>query len=132
VQPHSATEQEVMDHSLSELTVMTEHRRVRLLQSRKKLPAILWAVLIVGGIVTVGSTCLFGIEDFKLHSVQGFEISFLVSLMLVAIAAIDRPFQGQVRVAPEAFQYAIDTMDHTWPQQGGGRGIGPTGGRTLS
>jgi hypothetical protein len=117
VQPHRATEQEVMDHSLSELTVMTEHRRVRLLQSRKQLPAILWAVLIVGGIVTVGSTCLFGIEDFKLHIVQVFEISFLVSLMLVAIPAIDRPFQGQVRVTPEAFQYAIDTMDHTWPQQ---------------
>jgi len=54
VQPHTVTEQQVMDHSLSELTVMTEHRRIRLLQSRKKLPAILWAVLIVGGIVTVG------------------------------------------------------------------------------
>jgi hypothetical protein len=48
--------------------------------------------------------------------VQVFEISFLVSLMLVAIASIDRPFQGQVRVSPEAFQYAIDTMDHAWPQ----------------
>ena len=54
VQPHTVTEQQVMEHSLSELTVMTEHRRIRLLQSRKKLPAILWAVLIVGGIVTVG------------------------------------------------------------------------------
>jgi Protein of unknown function (DUF4239) len=54
VQPHTAAEQEVMDHSLSELTVMTEHRRVRLLQSRKKLPPILWAVLIVGAIVTGG------------------------------------------------------------------------------
>jgi len=65
----------------------------------------------------LGSTCLFGIEDFKLHIVQVFEISFLVSRMLVAIAAIDRPFQGPVRVTPEAFQDAIDTMDHTWPQQ---------------
>ena len=91
---------------------MTEHRRIRLLQSRKRLPAILWAVLIVGGIVTVGSTCLFGIEDFKLHIVQVFEISFLISLMLVAIAAIDRPFQGQVHVSPDAFQYAIETMNH--------------------
>lgn len=92
---------------------MTEHRRIRLLQSRKRLPAILWAVLLVGGIVTVGSTCLFGIEDFKLHVVQVFEISFLISLLLVSIAAIDRPFQGQVHVPPEAFRYAIDTIDHS-------------------
>jgi len=112
VAPRTSTEQQVMDHSLSELSTMTEHRRIRLLQSRKRLPAILWAVLIVGGIVTVGSTCLFGIEDFKLHIVQVFEISFLISLMLVAIAAIDRPFQGQVHVSPDAFQYAIETMNH--------------------
>lgn len=113
VQPHTATEQQVMDHSLSELTTMTEHRRIRLLQSRERLPALLWAVLIVGGIVTVGSTCLFGIEDFKLHIVQVFEISFLISLMLVSIAAIDRPFQGQVHVPSDAFRYALDTMDST-------------------
>jgi hypothetical protein len=113
VQPHTATEQQVMDHSLFELTAMTEHRRIRLLQSRQKLPAMLWAVLIAGGIITVGSTCLFGIADFKLHIVQVFEISFLISLMLMAIAAIDRPFQGQVHVPPDAFRYAIETMDHS-------------------
>jgi hypothetical protein len=70
------------------------HRRIRLLESRERLPALLWAVLAVGGIVTVGSTCLFGVDNFKLHMVQVFEISFLLSLMLVAIASIDRPFQG--------------------------------------
>jgi hypothetical protein len=43
------------------------------------------------GIVTVGSTCLFGVDNFKLHVVQVFEISFLLSLMLVAITSIDRP-----------------------------------------
>lgn len=104
-----------MDHSLSELTSMTEHRRIRLLQSRQQLPAMLWSVLIVGGIVTVGSTCLFGVENFKLHVVQVFEISFLLSLMLVAIASINRPYQGDVRVSPEAFRYALDTMNEPVP-----------------
>lgn len=111
MQPQTANEQRIMDHSLSELSTMTEHRRIRLLQSREGLPALLWAVLIVGGIVTVGSTCLFGIDDFKLHIVQVFEISFLISLMLVAIAAIDRPYQGMVHVPSDAFRYALDTMD---------------------
>lgn len=111
VQPRSAGEQTVMDHSLSELSSMTEHRRIRLLQSRQKLPALLWAVLIVGGVVTVSSTCLFGVENFKLHMVQVFEISFLLSLMLVAIASIDRPYQGDVRVGPGAFRYALETMN---------------------
>jgi hypothetical protein len=116
VKPQTITEQQVMDHSLSELSTMTEHRRIRLLPSRKRLPPILWAVLVVGGIVTVGSTCLFGIDDFNLHIVQVFEISFLISLMLIAIASIDRPFQGQVHVPSDAFRYALDTMDHSSDQ----------------
>jgi hypothetical protein len=111
VQPRNASEQTVMDHSLSELSEMTEHRRIRLLQSRQHLPALLWAVLVVGGLVTVGSTCLFGIENFKLHVVQVFEISFLLSLMLVAIASINRPYQGDVHVGPGAFRYALETMN---------------------
>jgi len=115
VQPRNSGEQTVMDHSLSELTSMTEHRRIRLLQSRQRLPALLWSVLIVGGIVTVGSTCLFGVENFKLHMVQVFEISFLLSLMLVAIASINRPYQGDVHVSPEAFRYALDTMNEPVP-----------------
>jgi len=115
VQAHNASEETVMDHSLSELTSMTEHRRIRLLQSRQRLPPLLWAVLIVGGIVTVGSTCLFGVDNFKLHMVQVFEISFLLSLMLVAIASINRPYQGDVHVSPEAFRYALETMDEPVP-----------------
>jgi hypothetical protein len=115
VQPRNSGEQTVMDHSLSELTSMTEHRRIRLLQSRQRLPAMLWAVLIVGGIVTVGSTCLFGVENFKLHVVQVFEISFLLSLILVAIASINSPYQGDVHVTPEAFRYALDTMNEPVP-----------------
>jgi len=111
VQPGNASEQTVMDHALSELTEMTEHRRIRLLQSRQHLPAILWAVLVVGGLVTVSSTCLFGVENFKLHVVQVFEISFLLSLMLVAIASINRPFQGDIHVGPGAFRYALETMN---------------------
>ena len=76
---------------------------------------MLWAVLVVGGIVTVGSTCLFGVDNFKLHMVQVFEISFLLSLMLVAIASINRPYQGTVHVSPDAFRYALETMNEPFP-----------------
>jgi hypothetical protein len=132
VAPHNATEQAVLDHSLTELTTMTEHRRIRLLQSRERLPALLWAVLIVGGTVTVGSTCMFGVESLKVHVVQVFEISFLLSLMLVAIAGIDRPFQGDVHVEPEAFRYALETMNESAavtvnpPEEGAAHDGGPS------
>jgi hypothetical protein len=115
LQNQDTSQQLILDHTLSQLTNLTEHRRIRLLQSHKQLPAILWAVLIVGAIVTVASTCLFGVENFRLHVLQVSALTLLVSLMLVAIADIDRPFQGNIRVPPDGFLYALHTFDQ-WQQ----------------
>src|SRR5580693_4269037 len=96
--------------SLGEQTNMTEHRRLRELQSASKLPGILWTVLIVGGVLTTFSSCLFGTDNFKLHAIQVFSLSFLLALALVAIADIDRPFRGAVHVNPLGFEHARDTF----------------------
>ncbi len=104
-------EQMSLDHVFTELTNMTQHRRIRELQSRTKLPGILWAVLIVGGTITILSSCLFGIHNFKLHLFQIITFSLMLSLALVAVADIDRPFQGSVRVSPAGFDYARATIE---------------------
>jgi hypothetical protein len=107
---HSSGEQEILNHLITELTSMTEHRRIRMLQSRKSLPRILWAVLIVGGIVTVGTSCLFGVDNLRLHAIHTVALTLLVSLMLIAIADIDSPFRGVVHVSPDGFRLALETM----------------------
>jgi lipid-A-disaccharide synthase-like uncharacterized protein len=104
--PATFAEQSSMNLTLTEIASMTEHRRVRELQSQSKLPSILWVVLLVGGLITMVSACLFGTENFKLHALQVFSLTLLLSLALVAIADIDRPFQGTVRVSPMGFERA--------------------------
>ena len=89
---------------------MSEHRRLRHIESRLKLPAILWAVLVVGGVVVIGSACLFGCQNLALHVIHVFVLSLLLSLVLVSIAEIDRPFQGPVHVQPESFILAQQTF----------------------
>jgi hypothetical protein len=89
---------------------MTQHRRIRELQSRTSLPAILWTILIVGGVVTVGSSCLFATENFKLHLILVVSLSLMVTLALVATADIDRSYQGSVHVDPDAFRLARETF----------------------
>jgi hypothetical protein len=108
--PASLSEQTSYNHVVTELTNMTEHRRVRELQSKSKLPGILWTVLIVGGVITTLSSCLFGTENFKLHAMQVFSLSLLLALALVAIADIDRPFRGAVHINPLGFEHARDTF----------------------
>jgi hypothetical protein len=111
IQPRSAGEQVGLEQAFGELREMTEHRRIRALQSRSHLPPLLWAVLIVGALVTIISSCLFGIENFKLHVVQVSFLAFLLALVLVAIADIDSPFKGPIQVSPDGFRYAVQTID---------------------
>jgi hypothetical protein len=116
--PVTFVEQTSMSLTLAEIASMTEHRRVRELESESKLPAILWIVLILGGGITTVSSCLFGTDNFKLHALQVFSLTLLLSLALVAIADIDRPFQRTVHVLPRGFdrarvtftQFPVDTQ----------------------
>jgi len=109
--PEDTAQQTRTTQAFAALTSMTEHRRLRQLESRLKLPQILWGVLIVGALVVIGSACLFGCQNLWLHFVHVFVLSLLLSLVLVAIAEIDRPFQGPVRVQPDAFVFALQTFD---------------------
>jgi hypothetical protein len=112
---HSFSEQTSLDHTVTELSEMTEHRRMRQLQSNSHMPGILWTVLIIGAALTIVSACLFGGVDPKLHLIQVFILSLMLSMVLVAIADINRPFQGAVHVYPLGFERARATLnDQTW------------------
>lgn len=109
-QVNSRAQQAYLDHAMFELTDLTQHRRVRELESQSSLPGILWAVLIAGGIITVISCCLIGSENNVLHFVLILALSLLISLVLAAIADIDGPFRGSVHVSPNAFIRAQSAM----------------------
>jgi Protein of unknown function (DUF4239) len=96
---------------MEELRLLTQHRRVRIMDSREALPGILWAVLIAGGIITVASSCFFGVPSFRFHLLQVLMLSFLIALVLVAISDIDQPYQGEVKVAPQGFEFAVSSLN---------------------
>jgi Protein of unknown function (DUF4239) len=102
----SPTEITAEDHALYELSALAGYRRIRLLQSASRLPTVLWFVLVIGAVVTIASTCMFGASNGSLHVIQVAAFALLISLVLVAIADINRPFQGSVHVSDYAFRRA--------------------------
>jgi magnesium-transporting ATPase (P-type) len=98
------------DHALSELSSLTEHRRTRLLQSGYRLPAIFWGVLIIGAFLTIASASMFGATNAVLHTIQVFSFTLLITLVLLAIADVNRPFSGWVHVSNYAFVRAQENM----------------------
>jgi hypothetical protein len=106
------TEITAEDHALYELSALAACRRIRLVESASRLPGVLWFVLLVGGVVTIASTCMFGAANGPLHVIQVTAFALLITLSLVAIADINRPFQGSVHVSDYAFRRAqMDMKD---------------------
>jgi hypothetical protein len=101
--PASPTETNAQNNALSQLSLPAEHRLTRSLQSGDKLPTVLWCVLLAGGALTIISACTFGTDSVKLQALQVFSFSLLISLSLVAISDIHRPFHGLIRVSDHAF-----------------------------
>jgi magnesium-transporting ATPase (P-type) len=107
-----ATPSEIVaeDHAISELSSLTEHRRTRLLQSRYRLPIIFWGVLLIGGFLTITSASMFGSANPRLHALQVFSFTLLITLVLLAIADVNQPFRGWVHVDNYPFLRAQENM----------------------
>jgi hypothetical protein len=83
-------------------------RRLRINSSRSHVPSLLWAVIAVGGALTVGLLYLYGggsvrTQAIMLGVVAGF-IGFVVSL----IYALDMPFGHELRLSTQPYTYFID------------------------
>jgi hypothetical protein len=103
LKPDSQTAIIYTDHALTQLATLTERRRTRMLQTVYTLPPIFWAVLIVGGIVTVLSAATFGARNTTLHAFQVLSFTLLVTLVLLAISDVNLPFQGWIHIDNYAF-----------------------------
>jgi hypothetical protein len=110
-QPRTEAEHALRSEGLSELDELDEARALRLLEVREGLPPILWAVLIVGGVITVAFTFLFGMEAPRLHMLAVAALTVIVSLIIYTIGVLDFPFNSGLRVEPEAFELVLREIE---------------------
>jgi hypothetical protein len=110
-QPRTEAEQALRSEGLTQLDELDEARALRLLEVREGLPPILWAVLIVGGVLTVGFTYLFGMETRWLHMLAVAALAVIVTLIIYSIAVLDFPYNGDLRVGPEAFELVLRRIE---------------------
>jgi hypothetical protein len=83
-------------------------RRERLLAAGQGLPPILWVVLILGGVITVSFTYLFGLENTLVHLLMVGSLALIISLSLFTVAALDYPFNGDIRIHPAAYEQDLE------------------------
>jgi hypothetical protein len=105
--PDTEAEQVLYEQGLERVYDLADARRDRLLDAREGIPPILWVVLVVGAIVTVGFTYLFGLDDTTTHMLMVALLALIIGLILFTIGSLDYPFSGNVRLGPDAFELVL-------------------------
>ena len=113
IHPTNEAQTVLYDNLLQRLHELGDARRARLLEDEEGLPAILWAVLLVGGAITVGFTYLFGLRSTTVHVLMVAALALVIGLVLFTVAALDYPFRGDVRIGPEAFKQVLGRFEST-------------------
>jgi hypothetical protein len=109
--PSTDAQQVLYDQGLERVHELSDARRERLLEAQEGLPGILWVVLLVGGVVTVGFTYLFGLENTTTHMLMVAALTLVVSLALFTVTALNYPFKSDVRVGPAAFEQVLGRLE---------------------
>jgi hypothetical protein len=100
--PAGGTSAEFVRQAVTDLSAATEARSERIDDSSSELPPPLWAVLLVGGALTVGFTYFFGLKSFLAEAVMVGTLAAIIGLMLFVILSLDLPFTGDVATPPTA------------------------------
>jgi len=115
VSPQKHQEMALYQEALRLLSIMTDNRNERLDSSAGSMPSILWSVLIIGGLITLGYPAFFGSTNLLAQVLMTAALAELVALAMLLGVAFDYPFTGAVRISPYPFDQALSQMSPIRP-----------------
>jgi hypothetical protein len=71
---------------------------------------VVWYVLLVGAAASIALTFLFVLPDARGHLVLTTVLAGFLGLLIFLVAAMDRPYRGEISVGPEAFEAVRQQM----------------------
>ncbi|HTA37712.1 MAG TPA: DUF4239 domain-containing protein [Candidatus Acidoferrales bacterium] len=90
-------------------------RDTRLTMSATGISAIMWMVLVLGAVVTVAFTYLFGYKHSPMRNVMAGSLGLLIGLVLFLTVSLDYPFRGGITIGPDAFEDLHATFQSIGP-----------------
>jgi hypothetical protein len=96
-----------MQEVFRQLGNVTAARRIRLHLATGLVPNVIWIVLFMGALLTMGFTLFFGSENLLAQVSMTGVLSVLVTMGLVVIISIDHPFTGPIYIHPDALKLVL-------------------------
>jgi len=99
----SPARQAVLSDTTTQLSNLADARRGRVDDSEKRMPSILWVGLVLGGVLTVALTFIYGIEQRFTHVGMVMGLAAMIGFVLILIYNLDNPFNKGIGPDPDTF-----------------------------
>jgi hypothetical protein len=107
----SAASSPISQEFLGQLTVLASDRNQRILDARPRIPGLLWAGLLFGGVVLVGLSGFMLLESTRAHLILSSAVAVLLGLLLFVVFWLDHPFGNQLGITSAPFEHALSVFD---------------------
>jgi len=104
-------EQLLTDKAIDQLSQISQARSQRFLFYDSDLPSVVWMVIYVGCLMTIGFSYFFGSTVFRAQVIMIGFFSTLIGITILAIVELASPYQGTVTISDDPFRYAIERME---------------------
>lgn len=109
-EPGTEREKIVTQEAYQVFNTLVEARRSRLETVTSGMPASLWSLVILGGLITMTATLFFDTRSFRMHFWMTVLLSSLLGLMVFLIGTLDNPFRGKVSIGPGSMQRVYEQL----------------------
>jgi len=103
-------EQMLVDKSIDQLNLVSQSRSQRIFYYQEDLPSVVWMIIYLGCLMTIGFSYFFGSNIFRAQVLMCGFFSILLGMTILAILELAHPYQGVVTVSNEPFRYALSRM----------------------
>jgi hypothetical protein len=106
----SLSNQALYSESLKRLNDLAGYRRLRVFAGNNTIPPVVWAVILIGSIITVLYTYFFGMTKLLPQGIMTGALTITLTLILFLIYVLDHPFSGSSAISSAPLKRTIEIM----------------------
>jgi Protein of unknown function (DUF4239) len=109
-QPANVGQAAIHAETLRAYNNLLEYRRLRIDAVSSGLSTVMWAVIWVGAVISIGIAYFFNIPDIKLHAVLVALMGGFLAMVLFMIIINDKPFYGAVSISSDPYKLILERV----------------------
>lgn len=109
-EPKTQGQAAVHQETLRAYNLLIHARRLRVDSVDFKLAAPLWIVILIGGLMTIGSSWFFKVNGLQLQRLMVALLATTLGLLVFLIAYYDRPYRGPHGLKPEPYELIYEQL----------------------